>query len=232
MCQSYINRGIQLIIDVIDCKMLRPGIQCTTNATTTTQKQSDYKVEQSSFMLIALFWLEIGRCRGRNWFKAWFPLVLTIVRIGDFYDIPTSGILTTSGNTSSQKSQTVGDFYDVIGIIGIISTLKVLSQTPQTSAIFTMSVNLAVLRIAIVVRIPVSGNRKNPQFLRFLGQVGTRLNGNQALKPGFHKANFDHDNDQFWVKTKRLMRRMTAQAHNCFVFCVVVVEFAVNGNQA
>ena len=33
----------------------------------TTQKQSDYMVEQSSFTLIALFWLEIGRCRGRNW---------------------------------------------------------------------------------------------------------------------------------------------------------------------
>ena len=73
--------------------------------------------------------------------KAWFPLVLRIVRIGDFYDIPTSGILTTSGNTSSQKSQTVGNFYDVIGRIRIISTLKVLSQTSQTSAIFTMSVN-------------------------------------------------------------------------------------------
>ena len=25
------------------------------------------KVEQSSFTLIALFWLEIGRCRGRKW---------------------------------------------------------------------------------------------------------------------------------------------------------------------
>ena len=84
------------------------------------------------------------------------------------------GILTTSGNTSSQKSQTVGDFYDVIGRIGIISTLKVLSQTSQTSAIFTMSGNLAVLRIAIVARIPVSGNRKNPRFLRFLGQMGTK----------------------------------------------------------
>ena len=44
--------------------------------------------------------------------------------------------------------------------------------------------------------------------------------------------NFDHDNDQFWVKTKRLMGRMTAQSHNCFVFYVVVVKFAVNGNQA
>ena len=97
-----------------------------------------------------------------------FPLVLRIVRIGDFYDIPTSGTLTTNGNTSSQKSQTVSDFYHVIGRIGIISTLKVLSQTSQTLAIFTMSVNLAVLRIAIVVRIPVSGNRKNPRLLRFL----------------------------------------------------------------
>ena len=32
----------------------------------------------------------------------------------------------TSVNTSSQTSQTVGDFYDVIGRIGSISTLKVL----------------------------------------------------------------------------------------------------------
>ena len=32
--------------------------------------------------------------------------------------------------------------------------------------------------------------------------------------------NFDHNNDQFWIKTKRL------------VACVVVVKFAVNGNQA
>ena len=110
--------------------------------------------------------------RIQNSTKAWFPLVLRIVRRGDFYDIPTSGTLTTSWNTSSQKSQMVSDFYDVIGRIEIISTLKVLSQT---SAIFTMSMNLAVLRIAIVVSIPVSGNRKNPRFLRFLGQVGTRL---------------------------------------------------------
>ena len=43
---------------------------------------------------------------------------------------------------------------------------------------------------------------------------------------------FDHDNDHFSVKTKLLAGRMTAQAYNRFVFCVVVVEFAVNGNQA
>ena len=35
----------------------------------------------------------------------------------------------TSVNSPSQASQTVGDFYDVIGRIGSISTLKVLSQT-------------------------------------------------------------------------------------------------------
>ena len=52
------------------------------------------------------------------------------------------------------------------------------------------------------------------------------------IRPGFHKANFYHDNDQFWVKTKRLVGRMIAQPHNRFVFCVVVVDFAVNGNQA
>ena len=48
--------------------VLKPGgFHHTANATTTTQKQSEYKVEQSSFKLIALFGLEIGRCRGRNW---------------------------------------------------------------------------------------------------------------------------------------------------------------------
>ena len=52
------------------------------------------------------------------------------------------------------------------------------------------------------------------------------------LKPGFHKANFDYYDYQFLVRTKRLVGRMIAQPHNRFVFCVVVVEFAVNGNQA
>ena len=37
------------------CDYFRPGFHYTANATTTTQKQSDYKVEQSSFALIALF---------------------------------------------------------------------------------------------------------------------------------------------------------------------------------
>ena len=55
--------------------------------------------------------------------KAWFPLV---VRIGDFYDLPTSGFLITSVNT---PSQTVGDFYDVIGRIRSISTFEGISQT-------------------------------------------------------------------------------------------------------
>ena len=47
--------------------ILRPGFHYTANATITTHKQSDFKVEQSSFTQIALFWLEIGRCGGRNW---------------------------------------------------------------------------------------------------------------------------------------------------------------------
>ena len=35
--------------------LLKPGFHYTANATTTTQKQSDYMVEQSSFTLITLF---------------------------------------------------------------------------------------------------------------------------------------------------------------------------------
>ena len=46
---------------------INPGFHYTENAKTITRKQNDYKVEQSSFTLIALFWLEISRCRGRNW---------------------------------------------------------------------------------------------------------------------------------------------------------------------
>ena len=34
---------------------IEPGFYYTANSTTTTPKQSDYKVEQSSFTLIALF---------------------------------------------------------------------------------------------------------------------------------------------------------------------------------
>ena len=59
----------------------KPGFHYTANATTTTQKQSDYKVEQSSFTLIALFWLEIGRCRGRNWLngnQALSPVLISL----------------------------------------------------------------------------------------------------------------------------------------------------------
>ena len=51
-----------------------------------------------------------------------------------------------------------------------------------------------------------------------------------VLKWNSGKVNFDRDNDQFWVKTKQLVGRMTAQPHNRFVSCVVIVEFAVNGN--
>ena len=64
--QSNSNSAWSLSIIPADGWVIRPGFHYTTNATTTTQKLSDYKVEQSSFTIIALFWLEIGRCRGRN----------------------------------------------------------------------------------------------------------------------------------------------------------------------
>ena len=46
------------------------------------------------------------------------------------------------GNTASQTSQTVGDFYDVIGRIRSISTSKVHPRQSPTSAIFMISVNM------------------------------------------------------------------------------------------
>ena len=62
-----------------------------------------------------------------------------VLRIGDFNDLQTSGILTTSRNTPSQM---VGDFYYRIRIIGSISTLKVLSHMVPNVRNFTMSVNM------------------------------------------------------------------------------------------
>ena len=66
---------------------LRPGFHYTANATTTTQKQSDYKVEQSSFALIALFWFEIGRCRSRNWLYGNQALKLLLMVFRTWYNV-------------------------------------------------------------------------------------------------------------------------------------------------
>ena len=52
--KAYVTRSIYFTnLDVRSS--VKPGFHYTANATTTTKKQSDYKVEQSSFMLIALF---------------------------------------------------------------------------------------------------------------------------------------------------------------------------------
>ena len=53
-----------------------------------------------------------------------------------------------------------------------------------------------------------------------------------SLRPGFHQANYDHDNDQFRVKTKRLAWRMTAQPYNRFVFVSWSWRLPCHGNQA
>ena len=85
---SFRLKGWQLLKRSV---MLKPGFHYTANATTTTQKQSDYKVEQSSFTLIALFWLKIGRCRGRNWLNGnqalmvYFPIRRSLFKIIDAF---------------------------------------------------------------------------------------------------------------------------------------------------
>ena len=47
--------------------LIKPGFHLQQTPRPRHKKQSDYVVEQSSLPLIALFWLKIGRCRGRNW---------------------------------------------------------------------------------------------------------------------------------------------------------------------
>ena len=63
-------------------------------------------------------------------------------------------------------------------------------------------------------------------------RVGLPMTRELALNPGIHKANCDHDNHWFQAKTKLLERWIPAQLHSRFVCGVVVVQFAVNGNQA
>ena len=53
----------------------------------------------------------------------------------------------------------------------------IASKYQEQFAILPISVNMTVLRIVMIVRISESRNRKNPRFLRFSGQVGTRLKG-------------------------------------------------------
>ena len=65
---------------LIDWYIVKPGFHNTSNATTMTQKQSDYKVEQSSFTLNTLFSLKIGRCRGRNWLNGNQALSLVSIK--------------------------------------------------------------------------------------------------------------------------------------------------------
>ena len=59
--------------------VLKPGFHLQQTPRPRHKKQSDYVVKQSSFPLIALFWVKIGRCRGRNWLygnQALLPLQL------------------------------------------------------------------------------------------------------------------------------------------------------------
>ena len=47
--------------------ILKPSFHLQQTPRPRHKKQSDYVLEQSSFPLIALFRLNIGRCLGRNW---------------------------------------------------------------------------------------------------------------------------------------------------------------------
>ena len=51
-----------------NAETVKPGFHLQQTPRPRHKKQSDYLVEQSSFLLIALCWLKISRCRGRNWF--------------------------------------------------------------------------------------------------------------------------------------------------------------------
>ena len=56
---------VQLEIGLLH--ILKPGFNLQQTPRPRHKTQSDYVIERSSFTLIALFWFEIGRCRGRNW---------------------------------------------------------------------------------------------------------------------------------------------------------------------
>ena len=59
---EVVNRSLKA-----DSTDFKPGFHLQQTPRPRHKKQSGYVVEQSSFPLLALFWLKIGRCRGRNW---------------------------------------------------------------------------------------------------------------------------------------------------------------------
>ena len=62
-----VNRfNVALIESMQSLVSIRPGFHLQQTPRPRHKKQSDYVLEQSSLPLIALFWLKIGRCRGRN----------------------------------------------------------------------------------------------------------------------------------------------------------------------
>ena len=63
----------------------KPGFHLQQTPRPGHKKQSDYVFEQSSSPLIALFWLKIGHCRGRNWIYG--NQALTIMQNNNLFDI-------------------------------------------------------------------------------------------------------------------------------------------------
>ena len=62
LTDSYDNRRP---LTTLTLTTFRPGFHLQQTPRSRHKKQNNYMVEQSSFPLIALFWLKIGRCR--NW---------------------------------------------------------------------------------------------------------------------------------------------------------------------
>ena len=97
------------------------------------------------------------------------------------------------------------------------SYYTITSKYHEQSAILPISVNLAVLRIAVVVRISKSGNRKNPRFLRFLKHEGSRLKLLSTFYFPFAKVNIS--STCFATSSKT-----TSERHVSFIHCLFRVR--------
>ena len=109
--------------------IVRPGFHYTANAMTTTQKQSDERVELSSFMLIALFLHEFGHC------CVLIGLMETRLKYFSFIKIP--------GWLSAEFAETM---FLLTGDLGLFD--KAIGEDPMSHAIGQPRFNISHLSLS------------------------------------------------------------------------------------
>ena len=97
---------------------IKPGFHLQKTPRPRHKKQNHYMVEQSSFALIALFGLKIGRCRGRNWLYSLVSITRKMPRPRD----KNKAIIRLSSHPSRYSLCFDSKMVVVVVVIGLMET--------------------------------------------------------------------------------------------------------------